>query len=666
MMGTVDDRNRINLKVSQPLQCFFETIDAPAESVVPEHALLVQKQFACVAHVDVHGVILAEMSGLVLACAALITPVNMLSFRVLIGHFDRHLFYKSELSRSHGMKPVVGLLIAALLVIHSASAVTPEAVYGKNGMIASRSTLASEVGIEIMKQGGNAVDGAVATAFALAVTYPSAGNVGGGGFVVLRLADGQVLTQDHRERAPLAATRDMYLDEEGNVIKGLSRDTLLAAGVPGSVAGLLDLLERYGTLPRKTVMAPAIKLAEEGFVLDYYLARHINRGRERMTEHPASMAMFSVDGREMREGDLWKQPHLAKTLKLISEKGRDGFYKGETADLIVAEMQRGGGIISHDDLVQYEPVWRDAIKATYRGYEVYSMPPPSSGAVLITQMLNMLEPFDVGELQYGSAAYHHLMIEVERRAYADRSIYLGDPDFHDLPIKQLTDKAYAKQRMADFDPDKASDSDVIGPGALPLPESMDTTHFSVMDGDGMMVAFTTTLNSMYGNKIVVPGTGILLNNEMDDFSAKPNEMNQWSLLGDEINAIAPGKRMLSSMSPTIVTKGGEPVLITGSSGGSTILTAVLHIIVNIIDHEMSAWDAVGQPRVHHQWKPDRIVHEQFSLSPDTLTALKAKGHKAFAQYNFRYGVGDANTIRAEEGLLQGVKDPRSHGVAVGF
>lgn len=544
-------------------------------------------------------------------------------------------------------------------------AASTEAVYGDQGMIASRSTLASEAGIEIMKQGGNAVDGAVATAFALAVTYPSAGNIGGGGFALIHFPDGKVLSLDHRETAPAAAHRDMYLDEAGEVIKGLSRNTLLATGVPGSVDGLLRMLEDYGSLSREVVMAPAVQMAEQGFVVDEYLARHISTFGKALKENPAAAKKFSVDGETIKAGDLWQQPDLAKTLKLISAKGRDGFYAGEVADLIIAEMQRDGGMITHEDLAGYRSIWRDPVKTTYRGHDVWTMGPPSS-ALLVLQMLNMLEPYDVSSMGWGSSELIHLMIEAERRAYADRAEHLGDADFFDVPVSMLLDKAYAKKRFADFDPGKASDSELISAGVKPRPESMQTTHFSVMDGSGLAVAFTTTLNSPYGNKIVVPGTGILLNNEMDDFSVKPETANQFDLIGRTANAIEPGKRMLSSMSPTIVSKEGQALLVTGSPGGSTIITTTLQVIMNIVDHGMSLEDAVSLPRFHHQWKPDRIIFENYVFSPDTRRALERLGHASFVNFPYFRGIGDANSVLYRDGRLHGVKDPRAEGVAVGF
>jgi len=541
---------------------------------------------------------------------------------------------------------------------------SPEATYAKTGLVTSRSTIASAVGVEIMRNGGNAVDGAVATAFALAVTYPSAGNIGGGGFAVIRLSDGEVLTLDHREKAPASAHRDMFLDENGDVIKGLSTASHKAAGVPGSVDGLLKLLERFGTMKRQQVLDPSIRLAEDGFALTDDLAKQFENRLSSMKKYPASTAVFSREGKPYKAGDLWQQPDLAKTLRLIAKHGRKGFYEGETANLIVAEMKRGGGDISSQDLKDYQSVWRAPIRGDYRGYEIYGMGPPSSGGVLVQQMLNMLEDHDLKTLGWGSSETVHLMIEAERRAYADRAEYLGDPDYYDVPIKQLTDKAYAKQRFSDFNPNKATPSNMVGAGSWG-PESLETTHFSVYK-DGMMVALTTTLNSGYGNKIVVPGAGFLLNNEMDDFSVKENTPNQYNVVGRAANAIEPGKRMLSSMSPTIVTKDGKPFLITGSPGGSTIITTVLQVILNTIDHGMPIDDAVSLPRFHHQWQPDAIFYDAYGLVPDTIKALESKGHKGFVKGRFGRGIGDANSILIRDGVISGIKDPRGEGVALGF
>ena len=555
-------------------------------------------------------------------------------------------------------------LIAFLLTTPS-YAVGPEATRGSEAMVTSRSVHASKAGLEIMKAGGNAVDGAVATAFALAVAYPSAGNLAGGGFAVLRLPTGEVLTLDHRETAPASAHRDMYLDDEGNVIKGLSTASHKATGVPGSVDGLLALLDRFGSKSREEVMSPAIELAEDGFALSADLARQFERVLERMRDYPASIRKFSKQGEPYQAGEIWKQPDLAKTLRLISALGRDGFYKGKTAKLIVDEMERGNGDISLSDLANYKSVWRDPVHGSYRGYDIYGMGPPSSGGTLIVQILNMMEPFDVSAMGYGSSEVIHLMVEAERRAYADRAEHLGDSDHYDVPMAMLTSKKYAKARFADFDPLKASKSEDIGPGERWPDESPETTHFSVYK-DNMMVALTTTLNSGYGNKIVVAGAGVLLNNEMNDFSIKKDTLNQYNLIGREANEIAPGKRMLSSMSPTLVVHDGKPLLMLGSPGGSTIITTTLQVIVNVIDHGMSIDEAVSLPRFHHQWLPDSIYYDKNGLSPDTISKLESQGHIGFREWSWGRGIGDANAILVKDDVIFGMKDPRNVGAALGY
>jgi gamma-glutamyltranspeptidase/glutathione hydrolase len=557
-------------------------------------------------------------------------------------------------------------LLVTVLISSLALAASPEAVHGLHGMVASRSMLASEVGAQVMRGGGNAIDAAVATGFALGVTHPSAGNLGGGGFMVIRLADGTVVTNDNRERAPGAAHRDMYLDESGQVIEGLSLTSHLAAGVPGTVAGLLDVLQRYGTLSRKQVIAPAIELARNGFPLSYDLARGLSARADTFRRYPGSAAAFlRPDGTVYAAGDRLRQPDLAETLMRISKHGRDGFYRGKTADLIVAEMQRGNGLISHDDLTSYRSVWREPIVGRYRGHEIYSMPPPSSGGVLIVQMLNMLAPFDVAAMGYGSAARAHLLIEAERRAYADRAEHMGDPDFYPVPVERLIDASYARARFADFEADQASRSQDISAGSWPA-ESPETTHLSVVDAAGNAVAFTTTLNLSYGSKIVVQGAGFLLNNEMDDFSVKEDTPNAYGLIGRKANAIEPGKRMLSSMSPTVVVKDGKPLLVTGSPGGSTIITTVLQVIVNVIDHGMDVSDAVAAPRFHHQWQPDRVIYEPYAFSPDTLRELARLGHESLMPMTYGRGIGDANSIMNNDGELLGMDDPRTDGGAAGF
>lgn len=540
---------------------------------------------------------------------------------------------------------------------------TAETLQGKGGMVSSRSDMASEVGKQILQQGGNAIDAAVATTFALAVVYPSAGNLGGGGFMLVALKDGTVIAQDNREKAPGAAHRDMFLDSAGNVDRDLAVNSLQASGVPGTVAGVLDALDRYGTMTRAEVMAPAIKLAREGFVLNDDLAGQFAENLEGFRQYPASLAKFTNKGEPYKAGDRWVQTDLADTLQRISDEGRDGFYKGYVAEQIAAEMQRNNGLMSTDDLAGYEPVWREPIHGTYHGYDIWSMPPPSSGGVLLVQMLNMLEPYELGKLGYGSTETAHLMIEAQRRAYADRAEYLGDPDFVDVPAQKLISKEYARSRFSDFDPGKATDSAAIGAGKWPE-ESPQTTHFSVVDKDGNAVSMTTTLNRSYGNRIVIPGTGILMNNEMDDFSSKPNTPNSYGLIGRDANEIAPGKRMLSSMTPTIVTKDGSLVMLTGSPGGSTIINTVLEVVINVLDHGMGAEQAVASPRFHHQWLPDNVRYETGAFSDQVANELKAMGHKGLAGSGF--GIGDANTIVRKDGVLEGVSDPRNVGGVAGY
>lgn len=536
-------------------------------------------------------------------------------------------------------------------------------VSGSNGVVTSRSQIASDVGVDILQQGGNAIDAAVAVGFALAVTHPSAGNIGGGGFMVIKLDDGTVVTQDHREKAPGAAFPDMFLDTAGNVDRRKSLYSAQAAGVPGSVAGMLDALERYGSMSRQDVMAPAIRLAEHGFPLSEDMAGDFARVADSMSDYPASSAIFTNNGQPWQAGDVWVQSDLAESLKRISEQGKDGFYRGRTADLLVAEMQRLGGMISHEDLQAYDVQWREPISGSYRGYDIWSMPPPSSGGALVVQMLNMLEPHDLGSLGWGTADTIHLMVEAQRRAYADRAEHMGDPDFYPVPLDMLTDKTYARERFSDFNPAQASDSEDIGAGSWPA-ESTETTHYSVMDRDGIAVSVTTTLNLGYGNRIVVPGAGFLLNNEMDDFSAKPGAPNAYGLLGDEANKIEPGKRMLSSMTPTIVTRDGETVLVTGSPGGSTIINTVFQVILNTLDHGMDIEQAVASPRIHHQWQPDIVRYEPDAFVEGALDTLKSMGHTEMRPGG--YGIGDANSILVRDGVMHAASDPRNDGGAAAY
>jgi len=540
-------------------------------------------------------------------------------------------------------------------------------VIGKNGMVTAQEAIAAAVGRDILAQGGNAVDAAVATGFALAVTLPNAGNLGGGGFMLIALnndgADNdEVIAIDYREMAPAAASRDMFLGTGGEVDNQKAQYSHLSAGVPGSVMGMLDALEAYGTMSRKQVMAPAIKLANRGFPVTYGMAQGLSSSKAYLSKDPSSLAyFFKPDGVFYKQGDTLKQKDLAKTLKLISRKGAAGFYEGRTAELMVAEMQRGGGIITLADMKNYHSVTREPAKGTYRGYEVFSMPPPSSGGVHVVQMLNILEGYDLHALEHNSADYLHLLIESMRRAYADRSKYLGDPDFFDVPITKLTDKTYGERLRNTIDTGKASRSEDILPGHHLPKESPATTHYSVMDKWGNAVSVTTTLNFSFGSGYSVDGAGFLLNNEMDDFSSKPGSPNGFGLIGGEANKIEPRKRPLSSMTPTIVKKDGKPWFVTGSPGGGTIITVVLQTILNVIDFDMNAMEAVTAPRIHHQWLPDVIVTEP-GISADTIRILEDRGF-IFSQDDFgkykRTGLGRANAVMHKDGFFYGAADLRS-------
>ncbi len=558
--------------------------------------------------------------------------------------------------------------IVIFLVSFDATLLLANEVHGRNAVIATRSSFASESGIEVMRAGGNAVDGIVAATFTLAVTYPAAGNLGGGGFAVIRLADGTVISNDHREVAPSGAHRDMFLDEDGNYNSALSLSSHLASGVPGSVAGLLDIHERYGLLDRKQVLRKAISLASKGFPLSHEVAEQIASRRELWLKHPSSARIFLKSDRSVYStGEIFRQPDLAKTLERISAEGCSGFYAGETANLIAVQMERGGGLISKDDLANYESKWRVPIRSRYRDYEIVSMGPPSSGGVLLVQMLNMVGKYNIREMGYGSADTVHLMIEVERRAFADRATHLGDPDFYPVPIGMLISKQYARFRMESIVMGRASLSEAIGPGSVEkFSESLETTHLSVIDKDGNAVALTTTLNGAYGNGIVVEGAGFLLNNEMDDFSAKSNVPNMFGLIGGEANAIEPEKRMLSSMTPTILMRDDEPLLVTGSPGGPTIITTVFQILLNVIDHDMKLSDAVSKPRFHHQWLPNRVRVEQHGLSPDTIRLLEARGHIDIQLMGREAAIGDAHSVMRNGKGLVGVSDPRHGGIAAAF
>jgi len=523
-------------------------------------------------------------------------------------------------------------------------------------MVVTAHPFASKIGLEILKKGGNAVDASIAVQYALAVVLPVAGNIGGGGFMVLRMADGTTNTLDFREKAPGRASRDMYLDEQKEVIPRLSIDGHLASGVPGSVAGMDAAFRRYSKLKDfAALINPAIALAHDGFQVSQQQADGLNRSREAFIKLNTTTPAF-VKNTAWKAGDLLIQTELAETLIRIRDQGAAGFYKGKTADLIVAEMKAGGGIISHQDLKNYEAIWRQPLVSTYKEYGIISMPPPSSGGLALSQLLKMVAPYPLREYGFQSAETIHLMAEVERRVYADRATYLGDSDFVTVPIRSLLDDDYLKNRMADFDPNRANDSRMIGAGLVTPVESEETTHFCVVDAAGNAVSLTTTLNGGYGAKTVVSGAGFLLNNEMDDFSAKPGVPNMFGLIGNEANAIAPGKRMLSSMTPTIVTKEDEVFMVVGTPGGSTIITSVFQTILNVIEFDKTLTDAVSLGRFHHQWKPDAIqLDELIELSPAVKKKLLEKGHQLKQRGNF--GRVEA-ILKKADGRLEGAADVR--------
>jgi gamma-glutamyltranspeptidase/glutathione hydrolase len=530
-------------------------------------------------------------------------------------------------------------------------------VKAQHGMVASVDAMATQVGVEILRQGGNAVDAAVAVGFALAVTHPQAGNLGGGGFMLLRTASGRATAIDFREMAPGHASRDMFLDKQGNADSKLSLTSHLASGTPGTVAGLALAAQKYGTLPLSTLLAPAIKLARDGIPVNDALADDLKTyGKEVLINHPNSKAIFyKPDGTPWQKGDRLVQKNLAHSLQLIARQGPDAFYKGEIADEIAGEMAQHGGLINKADLAAYRAVERKPISGTYRGYEVFSMPPPSSGGIHIVQILNILENFDLAKMGFGSADAMQVMAEAEKYAYADRSEYLGDPDFVKVPWQALTSKAYAKTLAQQIDVAKARPSSEIKPGKLEPYESNQTTHFSVVDKQGNAVAVTYTLNTYFGSGIVAGNSGILMNNEMDDFSAKPGTPNVYGLVGGEANAVQPAKRPLSSMSPTIVAKEGKTWLVTGSPGGSRIITTVLQMVVNSIDFGMNVAEATNAPRFHHQWLPDQLRVEK-GFSPDTLRLLETKGQHV----KVLPSMGSTQSIMiGPDGMLYGASDPRS-------
>ena len=532
-------------------------------------------------------------------------------------------------------------------------------VIAKNGMVASQEELATQAGLEVLKEGGNAIDAAVTMGFTLAVTLPRAGNLGGGGFMLIHLADAkETIAIDYREKAPLAATRDMFLDQNGEVDVEKSRFSHLAVGVPGTVAGMVMVLEKYGTISLVRALQPAIELAENGFPVDEDLRNTLILAKDRMQASPASMEIFYQEGDVYEVGEILVQKDLAKSLKLIARDGAEAFYQGAIASAIVADMEANGGLITKEDLANYQPVIRQPIRGNYRGYEIYSMPPPSSGGVHLVQMLNILEKFPIRFFGHNTAKTIHLMAETMKLAYADRFKFLGDSDFVPVPINRLISKSYADVLRTKINPNRAIPSREILPGETNqlINESTETTHYSVIDRYGNAVANTYTLNFSYGTRLTVPGTGILLNNEMDDFTAKLGVPNAFGLIGGELNAIEPEKRMLSSMTPTIVIGEGKPFLVTGSPGGSRIITTTLQVIMNIIDHQMNIAEATNAVRVHHQWLPDKLRVEK-GLNGDTIELLTEKGHQVVVGN----AMGSTQSVMSIDGVLYGASDPRKPG-----
>jgi gamma-glutamyltranspeptidase/glutathione hydrolase len=530
----------------------------------------------------------------------------------------------------------------------------------KNGMVVSAHPEASKVGLDILKKGGNAIDAAVAVQFALAVVYPDAGNIGGGGFLVYRSAKGELATLDFREKAPGNATRDMYLDAAGNAITEKSIYGHLAAGVPGSVDGMVKAHAKFGKLSWAEVVQPAINLAKNGFSITESQAQEFAEMQKSIKKYNPGKSYFIKD--TWTKGELWVQDDLAKTLQLIRDQGREGFYAGEVADLIVAEMQRGGGLITKEDLKNYQSQWRDPLVGGYKDYKIITMPPPSSGGIALLQLLNSVEAYPIKRYGFNSDSTIQLLVEAERRVYADRATHLGDPDFYKVPQKQLVDPQYSVQRMANFNWNKATLSAAIKAGEI-TPESEETTHFSIVDRLGNAVAVTTTLNGGYGSMVFVNGAGFLLNNEMDDFSVKPGTPNMFGLLGGEANAIQAGKRMLSSMTPTILEKNGDLFMIVGTPGGSTIITSVFQTILNVVEFDMGMQRAVNAKRFHHQWLPEEVVVEKGGL--DSLAKLKLE-NKGYT-FRERKAIGRVDAIlKTKWGYYEGGADPRGDDTKLGW
>jgi gamma-glutamyltranspeptidase / glutathione hydrolase len=564
------------------------------------------------------------------------------------------------------MRRVCSYFIFAIFVLSHSCSQSPRTigVLTDSAMVVTAHPEASYVGITILKKGGNAFDAAIAVEFALAVCYPMAGNIAGGGFMVYRLTDGSSGTLDYREKAPSAAHRDMYLDKDGNVLINKSTEGCLAVGVPGTVDGMIEIHKRFGSMPFNELVQPAIDLAYRGVVLTEREANGLNTFRDSLVRHNRySTHLVREDGKLWQKGDTLKHTSLARTLERIRDNGRSGFYEGITADLIVDEMKAGAGLITHTDLKNYKSVWRDPVVGFYKGYKIISMPPPSSGGIALLQLLGMVESYDIAGYGFNQIKTIQLMVESEKRAYADRSQYLGDPDFIKIPLQQLIDKKYLLNRMNNFSFDRATPAEEIKPGSFIQNETKETTHYTIVDARHNAVAVTTTLNSQYGSKVVVKNGGFLLNNQMDDFSIKPGVPNSYGLIGGEANSIAPNKRMLSSMTPTIIEKDGELFMTVGTPGGSTIITSVFQTVLNVVEHKMSMQEAVNAKRFHHQWLPDTIQTESDAFNNETIRELIKLGY--FISNIGKIGKVEAILIKHDR-RLEGAADPRGDDTAIGY
>ncbi|MDD5543736.1 MAG: gamma-glutamyltransferase [Acidobacteriia bacterium] len=562
-------------------------------------------------------------------------------------------------------------LSLALLTPGLLTAASPAPVRGEHGMVSTSDSYASQVGVDILRKGGNAVDAAVAVGFALAVTHPFAGNIGGGGFMLVRLKNGETSFIDYREKAPAKASRDMYVDSSGQLVKDASTVGYRAVGVPGTVAGMYLALTHYGTLSWAEVIEPAIRLARGGFVVSYPLSQSLRNAAPLLSKFPESNRIFLRQGKIYEPGEVFKQPELAATLERIAKYGPQEFYEGKTARDLANDMSAHGGLITLEDLKNYEAKIRKPIEGSYRGYEIISAPPPSSGGIALIEMLNILEPYDLKSMGALSAQELHLEAEAMRRAFADRAKYLGDADFVHVPVAQLVSKKYADSLKESIDPHKATPSAAVHNPDLTKAEETETTHYSVVDAQGNAVANTYTLNAGYGSGVTVAGAGFLLNDEMDDFTSKPGAPNMFGLIQSQNNSIQSGKRPLSAMTPTIILKNGDLFLVLGSPGGPTIINTVLETLVNVIDFGMNIQEAVDAPRIHHQWMPDRLDVEPIGFSPDTLHILESEGYTLKLMHSSSGGnefLGDVQAILIDPktGVRLGAADPRRHGVALGY